>query len=149
MPDPADLPSAGRLEGGCHLLPVRVYYEDTDVSGIVYHANYLKFIERGRSDLLRVLGLDHARFFDGPDPFAFTVRRMALEFHKPARIDDALLIETRVAEITGATLVMRQRVLKGPDCLFEAQVTVACLAPTGRPKRLPAEVRAAFAAVQS
>jgi acyl-CoA thioester hydrolase len=101
----ADLPSAGRFEDRTHFLPVRVYYEDTDFSGIVYHANYLRFFERGRSDFLRVAGVHHSEFAAQADPMAFAVNKMEIEFHKPARIDDALVVESQFESFKGPRLL--------------------------------------------
>ena len=122
--------------------PVRVYYEDTDFSGVVYHASYLRFLERGRTETLRILGIDQADLFAGGDvgAMAFAVRRMAIEWLKPARMDDLLVIETKIAAIGGASLDLRQRVLRDDLALLTATVTVALVA-AGRPARLPAELR--------
>lgn len=133
---------AGRLDGTGHCLPVRVYYEDTDFSGVVYHAAYLKFLERGRSDFLRLRGVSHTAL--GADGLAFAVRRMALDFAKAARIDDVLVVETRVAECRGASLRLSQVVMRGAAPLVSADVTVAVIDGDGRPKRLPADIRAAL-----
>lgn len=130
---------AGRIERGVHILPVRVYYEDTDFSGAVYHANYLKFCERGRSDCLRLLGIHHHRL-DGN----FVVRRMICEFMKPARIDDLLEVETRFHELGGARIEIGQAIKRKEEVLFSAQVTVARVDGQGRPKRLPKEMAAAL-----
>src|SRR5262245_37902222 len=89
-----DAPNAGRFEGKLHLLPVRVYYEDTDLSGLVYHASYLRFFERGRSDCLRCMGVHHTALLQAPEPMAFAVSKIAVEFVRPARIDDALVVTT-------------------------------------------------------
>jgi acyl-CoA thioester hydrolase len=121
------------------LLQVRVYYEDTDFSGAVYHANYLKFCERGRSDCLRALGIHHRELF-AVDGSGFVVRRMVCDFLKPARIDDLLTVETRFLELAGARMELQQRVLRESDNLFEALVTVALVDGSGRPKRLPKEI---------
>ena len=131
---------AGRIEGGVHILPVRVYYEDTDFSGAVYHANYLKFCERGRSDCLRLLGIHHHRL----DGLGFVVRRMFCEFMRPARIDDLLEVETRFHELGGAHIEIGQAVKRVQDVLFSAQVTAALVDGQGRPKRLPKEMAAAL-----
>src|SRR5215510_12452364 len=104
-----------------HVLPVRVYFEDTDFSGLVYHASYLRWCERGRSDFLRLIGNDHKALIEGAggrEPAAFVVRRMALEFVKPARIDEVLEVTTRVKAMTAATLVLDQRVIRGTVELF-------------------------------
>ena len=131
---------AGRMEGGMHVLPVRVYYEDTDFSGAVYHANYLKFCERARSDCLRLLGIHHHRL----DGMGFVVRRMVCDFLKPARIDDLLEVETRFQEHGGARIEIGQTVKRAGDAVFSAQVTVALVDVEGRPKRLPKEMATAL-----
>jgi acyl-CoA thioester hydrolase len=121
-----------------HRFPLRVYYEDTDFSGYVYHANYLKFCERARSDFLRVAGIDqNAMFADGS---AFVVRRMLCEFQKPARFDDELTVETTPKSMTGARFELSQRVLRGNEPIFTAEVTVALIDGKGRPKRVPADL---------
>ena len=142
---------SGRLEtdqgGRHHVLPVRVYFEDTDFSGIVYHASYLRWCERGRSDFLRLLGNDHDQLLrgaDSRDPAAFVVRRMALEFLKPARIDDVLLVETRVHDIGAATLSLDQRVSRDGTALFEARVLVVLVSLAGKPQRLSQRIRTAI-----
>lgn len=126
-------------------MPVRVYYEDTDASGIVYHANYLKFIERGRTDVLRCAGLDHRRMMDADDMTAFAVRQMAIRFHSPARLDDALEVRTRFVELRGARIRAEQDVWRDGDRLFEAEVEIAVLDRQGRARRIPAFVREALA----
>ena len=134
---------AGRREGNVHILPVRVYYEDTDFSGAVYHANYLKFCERGRSDWLRLLGIQHHKLEDVKlEGMGFVVRRMVCEFLKPARIDDVLEVETQFLESSGARLELEQRVRRGADLLFYAHVTVALVDGAGRPRRLPKDMAA-------
>lgn len=132
---------AGRVEAGVHVLPVRVYYEDTDFSGAVYHANYLKFCERARSDCLRHLGIHQGvHWHETAARMGFVVRRMACDFLKPARIDDLLEVETRVKSLGGARLELDQRVLRASERLFTAGVTVALVDGRGRPKRFPAEM---------
>ena len=130
---------AGRLEPGLHVLPVRVYYEDTDFSGAVYHANYLKFCERGRSDCLRLLGIHHheMHWHETEGRMGFVVRRMVCDFLKPARIDDLLQVETRFREMGGARMELEQKVLRQGELLFSADVTVALVDASGRPKRFP------------
>jgi acyl-CoA thioester hydrolase len=135
---------AGRLEGGAHLLPIRVYYEDTDFSGLVYHASYLRFLERGRTDSLRLAGVDQSQLHADAEGLVFAVRRMTLDFLKPARMDDVLVVETRTREVRGATILIAQRVLRGEDALLTAEVTVACLGD-GRPRRIPDALRRALA----
>jgi acyl-CoA thioester hydrolase len=130
---------AGYLERGLHRLPVRVYYEDTDFSGAVYHANYLKFCERGRSDCLRLLGIHHQElhWHESEGRMGFVVRRMLCDFLKPARIDDLLVVETRFRDMAGARMELEQKVKRQGDLLFSAEVTVALVDASGRPKRLP------------
>jgi acyl-CoA thioester hydrolase len=142
----------GRLiedeSGRRHVLPIRVYFEDTDFSGLVYHASYLRWCERGRSDLLRLLGNDHRALIgggEGREPAAFVVRRMRLEFLKPARIDDVLEVETRVKEIGVASLVLDQRIRRSAKAVFEAEVTVVLVAVSGKPMRLSGAIRDALA----
>ncbi|MGQ0486652.1 MAG: tol-pal system-associated acyl-CoA thioesterase [Hyphomicrobiales bacterium] len=138
---------AGRIEGGRHLLPIRVYYEDTDFSGAVYHANYLKFCERGRSDCLRLLGIHHhvPHWHETQRGIGFVVRRLVCEFLKPARIDDLLAVETRFVEMVGARLEIEQKVRRGGESLFEAQVTVALVDAQGRPRRVARDMAKAMA----
>ncbi len=130
----------GTISGGAHLLPLRVYYEDTDFSGNVYHANYLKFCERARSDFLRMAGIDQNAMFGGGDPIMFVVRRMVCDFLRPAKFDDLLVIETRLGEVAGARFELAQRVLRGEESLFSADVTVALIDGRGRPRRVPPEI---------
>ncbi len=116
--------------------PVRVYYEDTDMAGIVYYANYLRYIERGRSEWVRAVGMDQNRMKD-QDGIVFAVRRVEADYLAPARLDDELMVETWVASLGPARMVMGQRVLRGDQPLFQAQVTVVCMTLAGRPVRLP------------
>ncbi len=130
-----DHPSMGRFEGREHLLPVRVYYEDTDFTGLVYHANYVRYFERGRSDFLRLAGVGHAELLDGDRPMAFVVSQMALKFHKPARIDDALVVRTVYESFRGVRLQVRQSVERDGEVLCSAQVEVVSIRLDGRPCR--------------
>ncbi|MFT4097379.1 MAG: tol-pal system-associated acyl-CoA thioesterase [Rhodoblastus sp.] len=126
-----------------HRLPIRVYYEDTDFSGVVYHASYLRFMERGRTELLRDLGIHQQAIHSGATdhkPFAFVVRGMNIEFLKAAKMDDMLVVETSAKEVKGASAILAQRVLRGEEVLVTADVRVAAVAD-GKPARLPAEVR--------
>lgn len=131
---------AGRRDGPLHVLPVRVYYEDTDAGGVVYHSNYLKYCERARSDCLRLLGIHQRQFED----MGFVVRRMVCDFLKPARLDDLVMVETRFLAMAGARLELSQKVVLGNNTLFEAAVTVALIDARGRPKRLPPGMAAAL-----
>jgi acyl-CoA thioester hydrolase len=139
---------AGRLEPQLHVLPVRVYYEDTDFSGAVYHANYLKFCERGRSDCLRLIGIHHheMHWHETDGRMGFVVRRMVCDFLKPARIDDLLEVETRFREMGGARMELDQRVRRAEEILFTAAVTVVLVDASGRPKRFPPAMREALQA---
>lgn len=126
-------------------LPLRIYYEDTDFSGFVYHARYLHFFERGRTEALRNLGIDQRALFEAEGgPQSFVVRRMTIDFKSPARMDDMVEVKTAISEIGGASLVMRQSLRRGSEILAEADVTIAFLAG-GRPARMPAAMRHALA----
>lgn len=135
---PKDWPHlAGRLEEGRHVLPVRVYYEDTDFSGLVYHASYLRFMERGRSDMIRLMGVHHSALAAGEgNRLVFVVRRMEIDFLRPARIDDILEIVTEPAERTAAALTLAQAVTRDGETLVRAHVQIVLVDETGRPRRL-------------
>lgn len=142
---------AGRIvedEGGRrHVLPIRVYFEDTDFSGVVYHASYLRWCERGRSDFLRLVGNDHRALIGGAagrEPAAFVVRRMRLEFLKPAHIDEVLEVHTRVREIGAASLTLDQTIYRGATRLFEAEVMVVLVSTSGKPMRISEAIRSAL-----
>jgi acyl-CoA thioester hydrolase len=122
-----------------HMFPVRVYYEDTDMAGIVYHANYLKFIERARSDWVREQGLDQTAMREAG--LVFVVRRIEADFLAAARFEDRLEVATEVTGMTGARLCMTQSVLRAGRTLFRAEVTLVCATPGGRPTRLPGALR--------
>ena len=130
-------PSAGWFEGREHVLPVRVYYEDTDFTGVVYHANYLRYFERGRSDFLRVAGVSHTDLLAHHEPTAFVVTRMEIDFKKPARIDDALLVRTTYDEARGPRLAISQKITRGDDLIATAAVSAACISMDGRPRKPP------------
>ena len=121
---------------------VRVFYEDTDFSGYVYHANYLKYCERARSDYLRVIGIDQNAMFASGD--AFVVRRMDCEFLRPAKFEDVLEVETKLVEMGGARFELAQLVKRGAEEIFSAKVTVAIIGAGGRPQRISAELMAKF-----
>ncbi|WP_374575421.1 tol-pal system-associated acyl-CoA thioesterase [Phenylobacterium sp.] len=130
-------PIGGWLEGREHVLPVRIYYEDTDFTGVVYHANYVRYFERGRSDFLRLIGIGHAELLDRPDPAAFTVVKLEIEFKAPARIDDALEVRTIYERVKGPRLFISQRILRGQTLICTAQVEAACIDLSGRPRKPP------------
>ncbi|MGQ5702691.1 YbgC/FadM family acyl-CoA thioesterase [Sandaracinobacteroides sp. A072] len=130
-------PVSGLVAGPIHLFPVRVFFEDTDLSGIVYHANYLRYMERARSDLLRMLGIDQRAAFEAGDG-VYAVADLSLRYAAPARLDDELVVETRCLAIGGATVDMGQRILRGDTLLTDAHVRAAFLTTSGRPRRQPA-----------
>lgn len=133
-----DLPTAGRFDDRSHFLPVRIYYEDTDFSGVVYHANYLRYFERGRSDYLRLAGVSHTELLEGEAPTAFAVNRITLDFVKPARIDDALVVATAYDRVKGPRIFISQALHRGGDVIATAAVEACCISLTGRPKKPPA-----------
>jgi len=141
----------GEIRDGQHLLRVRVYYEDTDFTGIVYHANYLRYMERGRTNYLRLIGADHRALFEATEKeapgFAFVVRSMNIEFLKPARMDDILEIVTEPEEVKGASTTVRQRVMRSDELLVEAHVRVAFISG-GRARPIPKPLRIAMKADQ-
>ncbi|MEP7031741.1 MAG: tol-pal system-associated acyl-CoA thioesterase [Pseudolabrys sp.] len=141
----------GTLGDGKHTQPVRVYYEDTDFSGVVYHASYLRFMERGRTNYLRLLGADHRAMFEQAAAeapgFAFVVRNMDIAFRKPAHMDDVLDIVTLPEEVKGASIMLHQKVMRGEELLVEAHVQVAFVSG-GRARPIPLPLRTAMKADQ-
>jgi acyl-CoA thioester hydrolase len=139
----------GEIRDGRHHQPVRVYYEDTDFSGVVYHASYLRFMERGRTNYLRLIGADHRALFEQAQAeapgFAFVVRHMSIDFKKPAHMDDLLNIVTAPEDVRGASVMLHQRVLRGEDLLVEARVQVAFVS-AGRARPIPKPLRTAMQA---
>jgi acyl-CoA thioester hydrolase len=139
----------GEIRDGRHVLIVRVYYEDTDFTGIVYHANYLRYMERGRTNYLRLLGADHRALFEATEQeapgFAFVVRAMNIDFLKPARMDDVLEVHTEPQEIRGASISLHQRIVRGDELLIEASVRVAFVSG-GRARPIPKPLRVAMKA---
>lgn len=123
--------------GRAHYLQLRVYYEDTDFSGMVYHANYVRFFERGRSEFLRAAGIHHRALLERPDPILFTVVSIAVDFHAPARIDDVLLVETHYDDIRGPRILARQQILREGHKLASARVEACCINSAGRAIRPP------------
>lgn len=130
-----DRPTAGRFEGREHRLPIRVYYEDTDFTGLVYHGAYVRFFERGRSDALRLMGVGHAELLDGDQPMAFVVSKLQLTYLKPARIDEELVVRTHYSAIKGPRLLISQTITRGADALCRAEVEVVSIHLDGRPRR--------------
>jgi len=135
---------SGKIVDGVHRLPIRVYYEDTDFSGIVYHANYLKFAERGRSDFLRQVGVHHSEILELDPPLAFAIQKMEIEFLAPARIDDLLEVESHCVTARGARLEFEQVITRDGEPIWRAIIKAACIDTSGRPRRLTAEMLAAF-----
>ena len=138
---------AGEIRDGRHVLPVRIYYEDTDFSGSVYHASYLRFMERGRTDYLRLLGTDQRALFEKTEKeapgFAFVVRFMQIDFFKPARFSDLLTVVTYPEEIKGASILLHQQVMRGETLLVEAKVRVAFVSG-GQARPIPKPLRLAM-----
>lgn len=131
-----DTPYSGRFEAGAHRFAVRVYFEDTDAGGVVYHTSYLRFMERARSDMMRLAGIDQRGAIERGEG-AYVVAGMGLRYRAPARLDDDLLVVSRIERIKGATCLVHQRVMRGSEMLVEAEVQVALIGPDGRPKRQP------------
>ena len=123
-----------------HEFALRVYYEDTDLAGIVYYANYLRFIERARTEWVRVQGIDQTRL-KKEEGLVFAVRHLEADYLAPARFDDDLTVRTRVKQMTGVRIVLNQDVTRGTDLLFSSQVTLVALTEDGQPTRLPANIR--------
>ena len=130
-----DLATSGRFHGRVHRLPVRIYYEDTDMSGIVYHANYLRYFERGRSDFLRLADVSHTELLSRDPPLAFAITAIDIRFKKAARIDDALVVHTCYDAIDGVRLKISQTIYRGSDALATAAVEAVCIDLQGRPRR--------------
>lgn len=130
-------PPLGEFHGREHHYPIRVFYEDTDFTGIVYYANYLRFFERARSSYFRLVGFHHSDLWDGDDPMAFAIRKINLDYRKPARIDDALTIVTTYDRFKGARLWVSQECRLGDEVLVTAHSEAASITPEGRPKRPP------------
>ena len=132
-----DCPAGGRIADGEHRFGLRVYFEDTDFSGAVYHAQYLNFMERARSDMLRVAGIDQRAAHEAGEG-SYAVAAMTIRYLRPARFDDALVVHSRPTQVRAAAIHIQQRVMRGGESLAEADVTVAFVAPSGRPRRQPA-----------
>jgi acyl-CoA thioester hydrolase len=137
---------AGRIEGETHVLPIRVYFEDTDCAGVVYHANFLKFCERARSDFIRLLGIEHHGLANPAqgEPAVFVVRRVEIDYLKPGRLDDVLEVVTSCAEIGNASLKLAQDVRRDGTLIARALVSVVLVSRSGKPQRLGALVRDAL-----
>lgn len=144
LPPDLDQPIAGRFVGTEHRFPVRVYFEDTDLSGVVYHANYLRYMERARSDMLRLAGVDQRSAHEAGEG-AYAVSALNIRYRRPARLDDALVVVTRLMQVRAASVHIHQRVMRDVEIISEAEVTAALVGVSGRPKRQPREWIEAFA----
>ena len=133
-------PTSGQFDGREHVLPVRVYYEDTDFTGVVYHASYLRFFERGRTEFLRSVGMEHAALLALPEPCAFAVTHISIAFRKAARVDDTLEVRTVMRQGKGVRMEAVQRILRVGELIAEALVEVICIRLDGRPRRPPPEL---------
>jgi acyl-CoA thioester hydrolase len=140
----AELPRTGRIVAGVHQCPIRVYYEDTDAAGIVYYANYLKFAERGRTEMLRCCGIDQERL-RRETGIGLVVRRTTVDFVLPARLDDELTVTTRLVAHSGAALEVAQEIARGDTMLARLESRIACVRGDGRPTRPPPALAAALA----
>jgi acyl-CoA thioester hydrolase len=135
-PDPRG-PSEGWFDEKTFVFPIRVYYEDTDLSGVVYHATYLRFMERGRSEFLRAGGMRHQGMLDAAEPLVWAIRRVSIDFEKPARVDEALAVRTEVMNLTRARMWLRQTICRGSNVLTRAEVEACVITLGGKPRRIP------------
>lgn len=134
--DQLPLPATGRFIAAAHYFPLRIYFEDTDMGGIVYHANYLRYMERARSDMLRIAGIDQRANLDSGEG-VYAVIGLKIDYQRPARLDDDLIVVSRVTHVNAATCSIHQAVMRGDEYLTAGDVSVAYLTPQGRPKRQP------------
>lgn len=141
-------PPSGRFDGSVHRLALRVYFEDTDLSGVVYHANYLRWFERARTEMLRLLGIEQRAVQEAGEG-AYAVTELAIRYLSPARLDDAIVIESRAVELRPASCRIVQRAFKGETLLAEARLRVGFVGADGRPRRQPEAWRRAFASIAS
>ena len=140
------LPHSGTIKENIHYFPLRIYYEDTDVGGVVYYANYLKFMERARTEMLRVLGIDQNGMLDynNPEDVSFVVKRAEIDFKKPARFDDNLIVRSEIIDRGGASIVIRQIITKNEEELVLGIIKIAAIGKDGKPKRLPMAIAERF-----
>ena len=136
LPEPMPAPATGRFLSAVHHFPLRIYFEDTDLSGLVYHANYLRYMERARSDMLRIAGIDQRSEHEGGSG-VYAVTDLAIRYRRPARLDDDLMVVSRVVDVRAASCAIHQSVMRGDEELTDATITVAWLTPQGRPQRQP------------
>lgn len=131
----------GHFDGKTHVLPLRVYYEDTDLSGVVYHANYLRYMERARTEFFRLAGVTKMADLDSEEPTAWAIREVRASYHRPARVDDALSVRTQLVAISGARIGALQRIHAGKILLVEGRIEACIITLTGKPRRLPQSLR--------
>jgi acyl-CoA thioester hydrolase len=141
MTDPKIGPKGlGTLDGKTHILPISVYYEDTDLSGFVYHANYLRYMERGRTEFFRLAGISKMDGLEEAEPTAWAIRSAAIHYYRPARLDDAITVHTSLTDLSGARMKALQRVMCGATLLVEGRIEACITTLTGKPRRLPKNV---------
>ncbi|QGP79540.1 YbgC/FadM family acyl-CoA thioesterase [Sphingobium sp. CAP-1] len=143
LSDTMPAPATGRFVAAVHHFPLRIYFEDTDLSGLVYHANYLRYMERARSDMLRIAGIDQRSEHEGGSG-VYAVTDLAIRYRRPARLDDDLMVVSRVTDVRAASCTIQQSVMRGEEELTNAAITVAWLTPQGRPQRQPKAWTAIF-----
>jgi acyl-CoA thioester hydrolase len=131
----------GHFDGKTHVLPLRVYYEDTDLSGVVYHANYLRYMERARTEFFRLAGVVKMADLDSDEPTAWAIREVRVSYHRPARVDDALSVKTELVAISGARIKAVQKIYAGEILLMDGRIEACIITLTGKPRRLPASLR--------
>jgi acyl-CoA thioester hydrolase len=136
------IPGLGRFDGKTHVLPLRVYYEDTDLSGVVYHANYLRYMERARTEFFRLAGVTKMADLDSDEPTAWAIREVRASYHRPARVDDALTVKTELVAISGARIKAVQKIYAGEILLMDGRIEACIITLTGKPRRLPTALRA-------
>jgi acyl-CoA thioester hydrolase len=132
----------GRFEAIVHVLPIRIYYEDTDLSGVVYHANYLRFMERGRSEFFRCAGVLRLAMMDDGEATVWALRKASLEFHRPARVDELVTVHTRATSLSGARMTADQKIYRGDELLAHGRVEACVITLAGKPRRIPGDIRA-------
>ena len=138
---PGTMPGLGHFDGKIHVLPLRVYYEDTDLSGVVYHANYLRYMERARTEFFRLAGVERMAELEAEEPTAWTLREVKVSYHRPARLDDALTVRTQLVSLSGARLRALQKIHAGETLLVDGQIEACIVTLKGRPRRLPGQLR--------
>lgn len=134
-------PSFGKFDGKVHVLPIRIYYEDTDLSGIVYHANYLRYMERGRTEFFHAAGVERLAKLEGPDAFAWTLRKIALDYLRPARLGDMIEVRTKAVSLSGVRMCAEQDIYCNGQQLTHGSVEACIITMTGKPLRIPQETR--------